>query len=311
MMFTYYLIATMATAYPLILGSAAVGLFNRNSLQARIVGWFRETISGFLDASLIFAVAVLVAATFRFSSALRYPDQLDNAFSPSLWNAIIVALLSVSPPLILQCASGDTLRRKGLRLLLWSLVVVFTTTSSILFFFWYRSLRFSGLPTSTRTTSVQYLWNLCTKNLPKRVQENLGFVVAAQTQLLLSLILWVYTKLSKSGSAPDGRTTTGITSSEIQKTQARGVDSHRSPRLVSIFQLRALQAFSAQLMMWLLLGRLTSLTLSDGVNAGDSFKNVKWSVGQVLGLAQFVPVVIDLVVAGTCEYFDCPESLYE
>ncbi|KAG6365977.1 hypothetical protein INS49_000153 [Diaporthe citri] len=298
MMFTYYLIATMATAYPLILGSAAVGLFNRTSRLARIVGWFRETISGFLDASLIFAVALVVAATYRFSSALRYPDQLDNAFSPSLWNAIIVALLSVSPPLILQCASGDTLRRKGLRLLLWSLVVVFTTTSSILFFFWYRSLKFSGLPTSTRTTSIQYLWNLCTKNLPKRVHQNLGFVVAAQTQLLLNLILWAYTKLSKSGSAPDRRTTT-TGYGGVQKTQARAINSHGSPRLMSVFQLRALQAFSAQLMMWLLLGRLTSLTLSDGVNAGDSFKNVKWSVGQVLGLAQFVPVVIDLVVAGT------------
>ncbi|KAK7709455.1 hypothetical protein SLS63_013228 [Diaporthe eres] len=299
MMFAYYLIATMATAYPLILGSAAVGLFSKSPRQARIVGWFRETISGFLDASLIFAVAVLVAATFRFSSALRYPDQLDNAFSPSLWNAIIVALLSVSPPLILQCTSGDTLRRKGLRLLLWSLVVVFTTTSSILFFFWYRSLKFSGLPTSTRTTSIQYLWNLCTKNLPKRVHQNLGFVIAAQTQFLLNLILWFYTKLSRSNSAPDRRTTT-TGCIWAQKTQARGVDSHRSLRLMSIFQLRALQAFSAQLMMWLLLGRLTSLTLSDGVNAGDSFKNVKWSVGQVLGLAQFVPVVIDLVVAGTC-----------
>lgn len=304
MMFTYYLIATMATAYPLILGSAAVGLFNRNPRQARIVGWFRETISGFLDASLIFAVALLIAATYRFTSALVYPDQLDNAFSPSLWNAIIVALLSVSPPLILQCTSGDALRRRGLRLLLWSLVTVFAIASSILFFFWYRSLKFSGLPTSTRTTSIQYLWNLCTKNLPGRVHQNLGFVVAAQTQLLLNLILWVYTNLAKSGSAPDGITTTTTGCSGLQKTQARGADSHGSPRLMSIFHLRALQALSAQLMMWLLLGRLTSLTLSDGVNAGDSFKNVKWSVGQVLGVAQFVPVVIDLVVAGTCEYFD-------
>ncbi|KAL2286341.1 hypothetical protein FJTKL_07115 [Diaporthe vaccinii] len=68
---------------------------------------------------------------------------------------------------------------------------------------------------------------------------------------------------------------------------------------MSMFQLRALQIFSGQVMMWLSLGRLTSLTVSDGVNAGDSFRNVKWSVGQVLGVAQFVPVVIDLVVAGT------------
>lgn len=78
---------------------------------------------------------------------------------------------------------------------------------------------------------------------------------------------------------------------------------------MSIFQLRALQVFSGQVMMWLLLGRLTSLTVSDGVNAGDSFRNVKWSVGQVLGVGQFVPVVIDLVVAGTCEYFRSSESL--
>lgn len=303
MMFTYYLMATMATVYPLILGSAAVGLFSKGSRQARIVGWFRETISGFLDASLIFAVALLVAATYRFSSALMDPEQLDNAFSPSRWNAIIVALLSVSPPLILQCTSGDALRRKGLRLLLWFLVVVFAITSSSLFFSWYRSLKLSGLPTDTSTTSIQYLWNLCTKNLRGRNHQNLGFVIAAQTQLLLNLILWAYTKLPKSGIVSDRRTpTTGC--SGIQKTQATGVDTHRSLRLMSIFQLRALQVFSAQLMMWLLLGRLTSLTLSDDMNAGDSFKNVKWSVGQVLGVSQFVPVVIDLVVAGTCEYLD-------
>lgn len=305
MMFTYYLIATMSTAYPLSLGSAAVGLFSKSSRQARIVGWFRETISGFLDASLIFAVALLVAATYRFSSALMDPDQLDNAFSPSLWNAIMVTLLSVSPPLILQCTSGDALRRKGLRILLWSLVAVFTITSSSLFFFWYRSLKLSGLPTDTSTTSIQYLWNLCTKNLRGRNHQNLGFVVAAQTQLLLNLTLWAYTKLSTSGIVSDRRTPTPGCSG-VQKTQATGVDSHRSLRLMSIFQLRALRVFSAQLMMWLLLGRLTSLTLSDGVNAGDSFKNLKWSVGQVLGVAQFVPVVIDLVVAGTCECINFP-----
>ena len=75
------------------------------------------------------------------------------------------------------------------------------------------------------------------------------------------------------------------------------------------FQLKALQVFSAQLMMWLLLGLLTSLTLSDGVIAGETFKNSRWSVGQVLGLAQFVPVVIDLVVAAICEYLCLNRSM--
>lgn len=303
MMFTYYLIATMSTAYALILGSAAVGLFGKGSRQAWIVGWFRETISGFLDASLIFAVALLVAATYRFSSALRDQDQLDNAFSSSLWNAIIVALLSVFPPLILQCTSGNALRRKGLRLLLWSLVAIFTLTSSILFFSWYRSLNQYALPL-TAAGSIQYLWNLCTQDLPRRVHQNLGFVIAAQIQLLLTLILWVYTKLSKWGVVPE-ITMFSRGCSGAQKTPAKGIGSHKSPGLMSIFQLRALQVLSAQLMMWLLLGLLTSLTLSDGVNAGDSFRNTKWSVGQVLGLAQFMPVVIDLVVASICEYCDC------
>lgn len=302
MMFTYYLIATMSMVYPLILGSAALGLFSKKSLPARIVGCFRETITVFLDASLIFAVALLVAATYRFSSALKDPDQLDNAFSTSLWNAIIVALLSVFPPLILQCTSGDTVRRKGLRLLLWSLVVVFTFTSSILFFFWYRSLNLYALP-HTAAGSIQYLWNLCTTDLPGRVHQNLGFVIAAQTQLFLNLVLWTYTKLSKSGIVPGGGTST-MGCSGVQKTQARGIHSHRSAKLMSILRSRALQILSAQLMMWLFLGLLTSLTLSDGANAGDSFRNAKWSVGQVLGLAQFVPVVIDLIVAGTCEYLD-------
>lgn len=299
-MFTYYLIATMSTVYPLIIGSAALGLFTKSSRQARIVGWFRETISGFLDASLIFAVAILVAAMYRFSSALRNSNQLDNAFSPLLWDAILVALLSVCPPLILRCTSGDTLRRKGLRLLMWSLVVVVTITTSILFFCWYRSLNLYALP-RTKSGSIKYLWNLCTKILPGRVHQNLGFVIAAQSHLFLSFILWSYTELSKLGIVPDWRTSTrGF--GGIQKTQVKGVDGHKSPRLMSIFPLGALQVFSAQVMMWLLLGLLTSLTRSDGVNAGDSFKNTKWSVGQVLALAQFVPVVNDLVVAGICEY---------
>lgn len=303
MMFTYYLIATMSTAYPLILGSAALGLFSKSSRQARIVGWFRETISGFLDASLNFAAAILVAAMWRFSSALRNPDQLDNAFSPSLWNAIIVALLSVCPPLILQRTSGDTLRRKGLRLLLWSLVTVVTIITSVLFFCWYRSGNLYALP-RTKSGSITYLWNLCTKNLQGRVHQNLCFVIATQIHLLLSLIFWAYTKLSKLRIVPNMTTSTRGCGG-IQKTQTKGLHSHRSPKLMSIFQLRALQVFSAQLMMWLLLGLLTSLTVSDGVNAGDTFKNTKWSVGQVLALAQFVPVVIDLVVAGICEYFHC------
>lgn len=305
MMFTYYLIATLSTVYALILGSAAVGLFNKSSQQAKIVGWFRETISAFLDASLIFAVALLVAATYRFSSALKNPDQLENAFSPSLWNAIIVALLSVFPPLVLQCTSGDTLRRKDLRLLLWSLVAVFAITSSVLFFVSYRSFNLYAIPL-TASGSLQYLWDLCTNDLPGRVQRNLGFVIAAQTQLLLNLIICVYPKLLKSGMEQDRRAYTRGCGG-LQKTLARSIDNHRSLKLMQIFQLRTLQVFSAQLMMWLLLGRLTSLTLSDGLNAGDSFKNAKWSVGQILGLAQFMPVVIDLVVAGACEYFESPE----
>lgn len=299
MMFTYYLLATMSTVYPLILGLAALGLSSKGSLQSKIVGWFRETISGFLDASLIFAVAILVAAIYRFGSAFKDSDQLENAFTPSLWNATIVALLSVFPPLILQCTSGDALRRKGLRLLLWSLVVVFTVTSNILFFIWYKSLNPNTLR-PTRAGGTEYLWTLCTKDLPGRNRQCLAFVIAAQAQLLLNLMFWIYTRLPTFDIVQD-RIISKRGQSLLQ-TQARAADTHRSPKRTGIFQVRILQVFSAQLMMWLLLGRLTSLTLRDGVNAGDSFKNSKWSVGQVLGLAQFVPVVIDLFVASICEY---------
>lgn len=244
-------------------------------------------------------MAVLVATTYRFSSAFKDSDQLDNAFSLSLWNAIIVALLSVFPALILQCTSGNTLRRKGLRLILWILVVFFTITSSILFFIWYRSLNPYALP-RTKAGSYQYLWNLCTEDLPRRIRQNLGFVIAAQSQLFLNFTFWTSTKISISGIVQKGKTFERERS--VDQTQARCTDAHRSPNRVSAFQLRILQVFSAQLMMWLLLGLLTSLTLSDDVTAGDSFENLKWSVGQILGLAQFVPVVIDLFVASICEY---------
>lgn len=274
---------------------------SKSSRQAKIVGWFRETISSFLDASLIFAVAILVAAIYRFTSAFRDSDQLDNAFPPSLWNAIIVALLSVFPPLILQCTSSDSLRRKGLRVLLWFLVVVFTITSNVLFFIWYKSLNPNTLR-PTRAGGTEYLWTLCTKDLPGRNRQSLGFVIAAQAQLLLNLMFWTYTRLPNSDIVQDRKCSKRGRS--VLQTQARAADSRRNPRRMLVFQIltRALQVLSAQLMMWLLLGLLTSLTLSDGVNAGESFKNSKWSVGQVLGLAQFVPVIIDLVVASICEY---------
>lgn len=300
MMFTYYLIATMSTVYPLIFALHTLRLFTGSSRLARIADWFRETISGFLDASLIFAMAVVIAAMYRFVSAFRDPDQLDNAFAPSRWNAIIVALFSVFPPLILQCTSGDTLRRKGLRRLLWCLVVVFTAASSVLFFVWYRSLNVYKLPLTT-TGSIQYLWNICTRDLPRRFQRNLGFVIAAQAQLLLNFALWACTILPNLGPVHNGRVST-VASGMLRKIQTWHEDSQRSPKRTLGFRLRVLQVLSAQLMMWLLLGLLTSLILSDGLIAGESFKNLKWSVGQVLGLAQFVPVVIDLVVAGICEY---------
>ena len=94
----------------------------------RVIESFQESVNTFLDASLIFAAAMLGAAVVRHASFIRgtpYP-------SYGMMGSVFMSAFSIFPAMILQ-AVADGPRKHWVRHLLWFTVIVSTIAADVLY----------------------------------------------------------------------------------------------------------------------------------------------------------------------------------
>ncbi|KAG6358269.1 hypothetical protein INS49_014153 [Diaporthe citri] len=296
MMASYYLIALLTTFYTIVISLNSIITLETYKHWKRFHGWFEQTLNTFLDASLLSSASMLLASIYRFSSAVRDPENGDNAFFYSLVNAVTVSMFSIFPPLTLQL-TARRLRRRGIRSILWFLVIAFVITMTVLYYRWRGPGGISGffendtyLSTQATRHVQQIMWLLFCDLTSHRLVKALDYsIITAQVLLSLNLPGWIYLVY-----------TIGKVKKEACDTpQGHNNDNlhHHAPKGWERYgkKARALNIVLCCAMMWLLLGTFTAIAVRLADAMGPWAKDRRWSIGQVLALATFVPLIIDII----------------
>lgn len=299
MMVSYYLVATLATLYVIILSLHSIKALREYDRWNKVHTIFEKTLNSFLETSLLFSISMLLAAIYRLSSAFQKPSGDENTFMYSQLNAITVSMFSVLPPLLLQFP-GRRLRRKHIRAILWFLVISLATTMTVLYHQW----RGYG-PISKHFDNQfddmiwehprQALWlDLCDLNNKSLLDALDCAILITQVLLILNLPRWIFFLVTILGA---------------QRTVSRVPQRHRENGLHRILSdwkktyicVRALNIVVCSATMWLLLSVFTAIAVRLADAMGQWSKDRRWSVGQILAMATFVPLITDIIVIALCK----------
>lgn len=258
--------------------------------------WFEQTLNTFLDASLLFSVSMLLAAIYRFSSAARHPDGDDNTFIYSLINAVTASMFSVFPPLILQLKSRK-LRRRGIRSILWFLVIAFVITMTILYYRWRGPGAISRffddeahLDNQIDRHIRQVAWLiLCDLTNARLVDALDRAIITAQVLLGLNLPGWIYLVYTiRNADSENSATSRDRGDDNLHHAQSNWWKRYGK-------HARALNIVLCCAMMWVLLGTFTAIAVRLADAMGPWGKDRSWSIGQILAMATFAPLMIDVI----------------
>lgn len=296
MMASYYLIALLTTIYTTVIIMNSTTALRTYKHWTKFHGWFEQTLNTYLDASLLFSASMLLASIYRFSSAARDPENGDNTFIYSLVNAVTVSMFSVFPPLVLQL-TARRLRRRGIRSILWFLVIAFVITMTILYYRWRGPDGISGffdndayLGTQATRHVQQIMWlTFCDLTSHRLVQALDYSIITAQVLLGINLPGWIYLVYTIREAEQE--------SSDILQGHNNDNPHHHEPNVWERYgtKARALNIVLCCAMMWLLLGTFTAIAVRLADAMGPWGKDRRWSIGQVLALATFAPLIIDIV----------------
>lgn len=296
-MVSYYLVATLATLYVIIINLGSIDALKDHKHWKRLHSLFEGTLNAFLDASLLFSISMLLAAIYRFASDLKHPDHNENTFFYSLLNSLTLSMFSIFPPLVLHLMARG-LRRKVTRAILWFLIIVFITALTFLYYKWrgtHSLSRFFDNPVHTFELFAnhrydQALWlSFCDLNSQHLVRALDRAIMLAQVLIGLNLAGWIYLLFTLRSSQKDGPDTT--------LDSVRSGLHHDHPKAWKKYARRArtLDIIVCCATMWLLLGTFTIISARVADGMGPESKDRRLSVGQVLALATFAPLVIDIV----------------
>ncbi|KAI1141372.1 hypothetical protein F5Y05DRAFT_259053 [Hypoxylon sp. FL0543] len=275
MVITYFLAAALVTTYACVLALSDSSFLKRrfpaSSKRTWVLSGFEESVSTFVDATLVFAVSMLAAACFRLAQAFFQ----DAGASNGHWmiyasiGSIYMSTFSSLLPLLLQLVARDV-RRHWLRLVLWSLILVLNIANEILFdcFFARVEARLQDL--------IEVVWlTFCN---PTDLLSN-GLIPTlrlAQILLVLNALYYIIERTCR-GRIGD---TEGWTKLKIFWRRAMPY-------------IHCLNVAICCLTMWAMMGVFSYYR--DRVNdaAGQDNQNSDWTFGQVLAVATWVPVFVE------------------
>ncbi|PSN69213.1 hypothetical protein BS50DRAFT_586553 [Corynespora cassiicola Philippines] len=234
-----------------------------------------HSMPAFLNTAIVFCFAMLVAALFVFGSAFKDLKTPITTYSAS--TTALMSIFTVLPALILNLCAATTLRRSLARKFGWTLISLLTVTVYILFLVRkYMPRQYGNGLTDEAVMGIndpefQVRWEL--RCLDKYDLD----ILTTFTTIALSMILAV-------GYGCFG----GLLSILWAKKPIKAA------YLKQWNNTRHTISFCSILGMWIIFaffaGRITTTTSNYG---GKTNKDGEWSFGQALGLATWVPVVVD------------------
>ncbi|KAK7178660.1 hypothetical protein DPSP01_011968 [Paraphaeosphaeria sporulosa] len=292
MIFAYGSQAVLVTIYLIILFISRISKLDSTTdarsttktgqtrtLLRRIHDSARETLRTFLDASLLFSIAMIIAAIVTANIALASVRKLETEhlstgiitrelpLNSTVQLSAFAALLSIFPAIALHSSASSLLRRKVYRQSVWILVGVLVVLMFVL-------SRMAGSEIFTfhdkndedMTFNGKALFeNLCIDN---QVPSHLRLIVlvffislsAFGSIYILSMIPWIQKHLEKIQDA-----------------------------------LSSMMALFATIAMWIAFGAFYYYRKQVEKNAGETNENHKWTFGQVIGLCTFAPIVVEFL----------------
>lgn len=304
MMISYYIAAVFVTIYYLMLLPKLFEACGRpmwiskgNNIYTRFVTGFEESVVGFLDALLFFAISMNVAAITRYASALQNPNESVSVYS--LQDCVFLSAFSIFPAVVLQSLSVEV-RRRRIRLFLWFLVMFFAVVLEVLYQGTYintiytedLALKYVATPQGF----VQYVWLSNCQSIPLWDQLT-NLLTVGHVIMLFNSPWWLYFLLASVGAK---RWTPFF-----QKRQ-------RFWKIWSAvrFWLRVGNGLLCLIVMWVFLSLFTAYRSDIASKAGAADQDDEWTFGQVLSLVTWVPVGIDLVAIYICKFIPVIRALF-
>ena len=286
MLANYIIQASLVTFYAIVL------LLNRNESFATKIGrtdklsHFVAAIAHsaklFLNASILFAMAMLLAACFVFVTRLQHRGTA-LAFLNQKWT-FLLSVYTTIPAFLLDICISDSLRRRRGRVALWTAL---WALSLLVLGLWlaitldprnYESPQRRAHYSLFEDSDQQLTWDYYCLGLDVRSNAYwmlYSFTAALGVLGLLHVALnWRIFPCRSRKCA-----------SSMSAIQAR------EKILQSV---RVLIAVGYVSLMWWCLARFMLLRWAIKKSAGDSSQDYEWSFGQVLGLASWVPVLVEL-----------------
>lgn len=294
MMISYYMVAIFATLYYLALTPGILETYGvpLGSLQwaaryRKLASGFEGSVMGFLDAMLLFAVSMLIAAVTRYSALILHPEEVHSLFG--LQNCVFLSAFSVFPAFVLQSISRD-LRRRRVRLCLWDLVFVFALVVEILYRLEYRSTveKLDKINSSTGSELSQIAWfsNCQSEDLRQSLQTLLS---VGHGIMLANCAWWLYNV------------------AEIYMGRWWKPALQQKSKLWDVWAtcrlwLRISNGLICLAIMWAFLGLFTAYRHDVLTKAGSASEDNEWTFGQVLSLTTWIPIGIELLAVYICKY---------
>lgn len=293
-MISYYVVSIFATLYYLALAPGimetygiSLGSSQWAARYRKLASGFEGSVVGFLDAMLLFAVSMLVAAVTRYSSLMLYPEEVHSLFG--LQNCVFLSAFSVFPAFVLQSISRD-LRRRRVRLVLWDLVFVFALVVEILYRLEYRSTveKLDTINSSTGSELGQIAW--FSNCQPEDLRQSLQTLLSVGHGIMLANCAWWLYNVAE---IYFGR----WWKPELQQ-RSRLWDAWAKCRL----WLRRSNGLICLAIMWAFLGLFTAYRHDVLTKAGSANEDNEWTFGQVLSLTTWIPIGIELLAVYICKY---------
>ncbi|KAF2026123.1 hypothetical protein EK21DRAFT_116127 [Setomelanomma holmii] len=270
MMVTYWLEGGLACIYAIFIRvgarmSLSRGDGSRNgrgtsprtmmqSMTSAVIG----SAPGLLDSMVLFCVAMLAAALYSYAHALATKDGVTDAERISL---LFMAVYSIFPPALVQSVMAP-MQRKKFHIVQWCLICVLAILDCVL----------AAVAPSPSTTNLVYGrdWTneqiydqtCAASNVPMWVAMKAFEIIAPTAIAILATarLPWAY---------------------QFQKRKVEAFQSY-------LWMLPAVVSFSG---IWVFMGIFAAYRSKQGQLSGESDKEREWGFGQILALAQWLPVL--------------------
>jgi hypothetical protein len=297
MMASYYLAASFATIYFVVLvAGGAVRHFTRRKKDSdlpekqtrrrafakRFLAGFTETPSTVLDSALIFATAMLAASLYRYSSFFRHREREFSSYSLNV--SALMSMFSIYTALVLQSLANGQ-RGHLLRQVLWFMVGAYLITASIMF----GDIDLLEFDAANDLELLQVrlqeiLWQGTCEEVALRRDLDRTIGIAGPI-LWVYVFWWLYYVLD----------------AVLPPLKKEWIKQSRIGRLWGrVFPfLCVISGLVACALMWIMLGLFQGYRTR--IQRRTHSKEGQWSFGQVLALATWAPVLVDLIAVWACK----------